>query len=275
MGEEMFQLRSRRSTFVTACLAIVLLNPQVNGQIRNEWASKPIKIVIPKHQFTLERLLELASQVVENHDPKITWASWHFGTDPEMLRLYSTRPILDMGRESWRNYLLSVKDSPAYDITNIATVEWIHGNAILKMRINNKIFRKVLKGRDIQQLTLADDICEILSFGPLDRCGQEDADPSLTGCPCNAWGLDVCVRCNKKITNKKVVMIGKEIRRLLPSCVNVLLYLRSDYWFYEANHFPLLYPFFEGVKVSEESIRKLNLKPSWIKILPALRTAAQ
>jgi hypothetical protein len=191
--------------------------------------------IVDQAEFTESNVLALARQFVsDNHDR--LFASLWIGTDRDRLRYYiSGKGVIHSSTERWLSRLTDSVREGWDPVDNIAEVDVIAGDAVLRARINSSLKRVVLTQRDPLVIVIQERKYEILYFvvRPVNSIHRREREAKFR--------VSLFVRVHGTLCQGQFHEFARRIARLSPQG-DFYIGVREDNWF-DAEDFPMAYAF--------------------------------
>lgn len=208
------------------------------------------RVVVMPTRFKLEYLLKISRSFVEA-SKDVPLALLYMAPRYDVVGSYVSTGK-DSNFENWRYRAQLDLESRAEPVKDIAQLNIIDGEAVLRVRIAGRVSRYVLTARDPLRYKIDGQEFEILEFYG-DLSGKEVKREYLDGgmlsvnwCENCVTRFDVAVRTTGELRMGPFRELVKRLARIdIPADLNVSL--RRDTWFVPSLTFPLVYAFDETV----------------------------
>jgi hypothetical protein len=196
--------------------------------------------IVPRHEFRPAVIRELAVRFVRM-SAGVPFATLYIDTDVDQYGRYSNKGLDSLTYENWVHRLTSALAGGELPIPNIAQVDVIDREAVLRTRLNNRVSREVLTRVDPRLVSVKGTRFEILHFT---AAPNETAVPGTLNINCSECisFLTVFARTNGSISRSGACDLASALKHLAPG-LSISVSVRRDPYFVTSGDFPMLYAF--------------------------------
>ena len=188
--------------------------------------------VLTADEFSLETVRTLGLEFLRKHRG-VPFGKLLLAKSADYLRYYSGKT--DQSFDNWEYQLRFSEEHGWQPIQDIAEVDLISGNAIIRMRQGPEVVRILLTDHDPLKSFLQESQYEIINFA-----GKQFREVRGKSCLSD---FTVFLRSRGSLNMAPIRRAGKVIRRLLPPDADIRLLARNDSWFISEPQFPAVYAF--------------------------------
>jgi hypothetical protein len=192
--------------------------------------------VLTADEFSLETVRILGLEFLHKH-PHLPFGKLLLAKSADYLGYYPGKGATDLNFDNWEYRLRFSEEHGWKPIQDIAEVELISGNAVIRMRQGSEVVRVLLTEHDPLKSFVEDSQYEIIDFAGIPS-REVRGKSSLSD-------FTVFLRSRGSLDMVPIRRAGKAIRRLLPSDADLMLFARKDAWFIWEPQFPPVYAFGE------------------------------
>lgn len=254
MGSQLLKVNNKSVFYYNSCvrsLALFLLNcPLIVGQ----WAIQETES-LHKSQFTIRNLVERSNAVLQKYRPVRRLGIWRFETIENPAQWAFGKMGAVLGDKQWKVLAEEHYSELQQALHNVADLVWIHQNAVLRAKVNGKLYVVVLSG---------DDPLQLLSRGlPVETIllqfenGCPDNTFVLPPCECRTSRLVFYFVKKERLSRTQLKSIQERILGMVPGCMGIEFWLNDTPVFPGPWFFPILYPYGEAL-LSLEQIRNYS-----------------
>lgn len=252
---------------IVASVLICRGQPKVEGR---EWGESHI-FELNKSEFDRSRIIKEASAIVKSRLNERLWGSWYWGIKGKQAAAYPSKPTNHSDHEWWMQYLSDGVKSGELPIRELAELNVVGKNAVLRMVLNGRQEVLVLSGKNPLILSSLGGRCEIVEYTIPNRCFGSHVEPSretsLENDGCVSYSVTICLKCTNLAKTTLIADATKKLLSSLPPNISVTLAIREDEYFYDVPLFPVLAAFTLNPALDLKKLQMLGRRRSKVMIL--------
>jgi hypothetical protein len=199
-------------------------------------------VVVTPRDFTNTGLERLAREFVQEAG-RVPFGVLYIATDSHTWGYYTSKGATDMTFEGWSSRMVRSLRDGWEPLANIAEVNIIEGEAVLRFRRSGAVGRIVLTGHDPLDLGKSASMqSEILEMQSAIRRELVNSEGPHFRCKDCLQSVELFVRMRPEINMAELERIGKRFAPLARQA-DLIIVARTDPWFVESVRFPMLYAF--------------------------------